>query len=89
MALPWERIIGNSASLSAAKLPDYGLRAAPSPQSRRLWSARLERDAPLREAALSGRLYLPRGKSQRGWRGRHGSNAIVRIPGWAPPLIST
>ena len=37
----------------------------------------------------SWRLYLPRGKSKRGWRGRRGGNAIVRIPGWTPPLIST
>ena len=37
----------------------------------------------------SWRLYLPRGKSRRGWRGRHGGNAIVRIPGWTLPLIST
>ena len=32
----------------------------------------------------SWRLYLPRGKSQRGRRGRRGGNTIVRIPGWTP-----
>ena len=32
----------------------------------------------------SWRLYLRRGKSKRGWRGRRGGNTIVRIPEWAP-----
>ena len=44
---------------------------------------------PARTKDYSWRLYLPRVKSKRGWRGRRGGNAIVRIPGWTPPLIPT
>ena len=38
----------------------------------------------VRTKDYSWRLYLPRGKSKRGWRGRRGGNTIVRTPGRAP-----
>ena len=124
------RELNRNASANGGYQPEYAQRQAPA----RCWrGARLERDAPLRDAVLSRlragwspaqvsgrlaldcgrrvispesiyrfiyaqlartkdyswRLYLPRGKSKRGWRGRRGGNAIVRIPGWTPPLIST
>ena len=40
MVLPRERIINNSASLSAAKLPDYRPRDYQNAKSRQLWIAR-------------------------------------------------
>ena len=119
------RELNRNASATAGYRPEYAHQQA---QARWRRGARLERDAALREAVLSGlgagwsparvsdrlaleygrpvishesiyrfiyaqlactkdyswRLYLPRGKSKRGRRGRRGGNAAIRIPGWAP-----
>ena len=75
---------GRRASWSPAQVSgrlslDYGLRVISHESIYRFIYAQLARTKD-----YSWRLYLPRGKSQRGWRGRRSGNAIIRIPGWAP-----
>ena len=72
------------AQASGRLAPDYGRPVTSHESIYRFIYAQLARTKN-----CSWRLYLPRGKSERGRRGRRGGNTIVRIPGGTPPLIPT
>ncbi len=72
------------AQASGRLAPDYGRPVTSHESIYRFIYAQLARTKN-----CSWRLYLPRGKSKRGRRGRRCGNAIVRIPGGTPPLIPT
>lgn len=94
MMLPWERIISNSTVPSAAKLPNYRPRNAPSSKSRQLWLARnLPSRAINRNASAIAdeqpeyapqQATTPRWRlylmSGKSWRGWRGLDGAAAIP---------